>query len=191
MAHKEKNNTTKIVVIIILILIIAWTGTAYNGLITKKNNVDGAWGDVQTQYQRRVDLIPNLVNVAKESASFQQETFTEITQLRSQWQTATSQNAQVQTATAIDGLLSKLLVTVENYPDLNIESFLSLQDELAGTENRVAVARTRYNDAVKRYNTATEKIPTNLIANLFGFEQRSFFKATTSGAENAPVVDFS
>lgn len=177
-----------IVVILILILVGTVWGS-YNNLVQLSQNTDRSWADVQVQYQRRVDLIPNLVNVVQTYAGFERDTLTQITQLRSQWQTAPSVNAQVSTANQIESAISKLLVISENYPDLKASAqFISLQDNLAETENMVMVARTRYNAAVRDYNSAVQVFPSNIVAGWFGFAQRDYFTAT-QGSENAPIVN--
>jgi LemA protein len=177
-----------IVAFIILILVgVIWG--SYNSLVGLSQNVDRTWADVETQYQRRVDLIPNLVNVVESYAQFERELLTNITMLRSQWQTSPTQNQQVQTTNQLESAISKLLVVAENYPDLKAnQNFISLQDSLAETENMVSVARTRYNAAVKDYNAMTMYFPSNVIANWFGFSAKPYFDATP-GAENVPIVD--
>jgi LemA protein len=148
---------------------------------------------VEVQYQRRFDLIPNLVNTVKGYAAHEEKLFTEITALRSQWQTARSAgdvNGAIAAAQGADGAISRLLLVAENYPNLKAsENFLSLQDELAGTENRVVFSRNKYNEAVRAYNTAIRRFPTSIIAGIFGFEKKTLFEAQ-AGAENAPQVSF-
>ena len=176
------------VAVLVALLIIG----SYNGLIKASSEVDESWANVETQYQRRADLIPNLIEVVKESASFQEDLFIEVTELRSQWQGAKSSGnraGQIQAGEAMGGALSKLLVTVENYPDLDLDTFKNLQAQLEGTENRVAVSRNRYNEKVKVYNVKIKKFPTVIMANMFGFEKEEFFESD-EGTENAPVVDF-
>jgi len=178
------------IVVLILLMLIGTVWGAYNNLVRLNQGVDNSWANVETQYQRRIDLIPNLVNVVQSYAQFEQETLTEITALRSQWQTSASAEQQVQTANQFESTLSKLLLITENYPQLRAsEQFIALQDSLAETENMISVARTRYNDAVRQYNTATLLFPSNVIARWFGFAGRTYFEATTPGAENAPVVN--
>lgn len=190
----KKLSTGSIVLIsigVVLLLTILWFIGAYNGLIRADADVDEAWANVETQYQRRADLIPNLVEVVKKSASFQQETFTEITALRSQWQsakTAGNRLEQFQIGEAMGSALSRLLVTVENYPNLDLDTFKNLQAQLEGTENRVSVARNRYNEKVKVYNVKIKRIPTVIIANMFGFTEEPFFESK-EGTEEVPVVD--
>ncbi|MBU0953287.1 MAG: LemA family protein [Nanoarchaeota archaeon] len=178
-----------VVVLIILILVSTIWGS-YNSLVYLDQNVDKTWSDVEVQYQRRVDLIPNLVNVVEGFAGFEKETLTEITQLRSQWQSASSAQEQVQTANQIESAISKLLLISENYPTLTAGAqFLALQDSLAETENMVSVARTRYNSAVRDLNAAVKFFPSNIIAQWFGFVEKDYFATITPGAEVAPEVN--
>lgn len=191
---KNLSNSMKILIGIgIFILIIAlWFVGAYNGLIRASTEVDESFANIETQYQRRADLIPNLIEVVKESESFQQETFFEVTKLRSQWQSASTSGdraQQLQVGEALGSALSRLLVTVERYPDLDLDTFKNLQAQLEGTENRIAVARNRYNDKVKVFNVKIRKIPTVIIANMFGYEKQPFFESQP-GTENVPKVDF-
>lgn len=172
-----------------LVLIFIIFGS-YNGLVRADVGADEAWANVETQYQRRYDLIPNLVNTVQGFADQELEVFTEVTRLRSQWQTAPTVNQKIDTSNQLESALSKLLLVQENYPQLKSnENFLRLQDELTGTENRINVARTRYNEAVRTYNVKTRTFPSNIVAGLFGFESKEFFEAD-SGAENAPTVEF-
>ncbi|MBW2973429.1 LemA family protein [Candidatus Woesearchaeota archaeon] len=192
MAKKKKSNAKwwLLGAAVLVVILAFWFVGSYNKLVTLDKTVDEKWANVETQYQRRVDLIPNLVSTVKGYAAHEEKLFTEITKLRSQWQTAQTVNDKVNAATGLDGAISRLLLVVERYPVLKAnENFLSLQDELAGTENRVAVERTRYNEAIKYYNTAIRKIPTNIVASTFGFEKRESFEAE-EGAEKAPEVAF-
>ena len=193
-------NKTLWIILGIIAIIALWIGGSYNGLVTSKENVNQAWGDVETTYQRRLDLIPNLVNTVQGAVKFEQQTQTQIAALRT-GATAASQalaNAQTgeqriaatQQADQVYSNFKALNINVENYPQLKAtENFLSLQDELAGTENRVAVARQRFNEAVKTYNVKTKRFPTNIIAGMFGFSEEQFF-AADAGAAQAPEVKF-
>lgn len=176
-------------VLILLSLLIS----PYNRLVSQEETVLQAWGDVEVQYQRRADLIPNLVETVKGFATQEQEVLTQVTEARSAWaaaQASGDQAAQVQAAQGIDSAISRLLVTVEAYPQLKSNAnFLALQDELAGTENRVSVARIRYNEAVAEYNKMVRKFPSNIYAGMFGFERKESF-AADEGAQNAPTVSF-
>lgn len=177
-----------IAVIAVLAIIFTIWGS-YNTLVQLNQNVDKTWADVEAQYQRRFDLIPNLVSTVQSYAGFEKSTLTQIIELRTQWQAGGTVNQQIQTANQFESTLSKLLLITENYPQLKASSnFLSLQDSLSETENMVSVARTRYNDAVRGYNTATLAFPSNIIAGWFGFTQKDYFNSQ-AGAENAPKVN--
>ena len=179
------------VVVLIVLILVSTVWGSYNSLVGLNQNVDKSFADVQTQYQRRFDLIPNLVNTVSGAAGFEQSTLTEITQLRSQWQTAQTPEQSVRTANQFESALSKLLLITENYPDLTAtQNFQSLQDSLAETENMVSVARTRYNSAVRDYNAAVQFFPSNIIAGWFGFAARSYFTATDAAGNTVPQVNF-
>lgn len=168
-------------------------------MVSQSEGVDQAWANVQSQYQRRADLIPNLVNTVKGYADFEQETLTKVIEARAKaTQTnidpsnLTSENLkQFQEAQGqLSGALSRLLVTVERYPDLKAnQNFLELQAQLEGTENRINVARDAYNTAVKTYNTYIKQFPRVIYAGWFNFEQKPYFEAD-AGAKNAPKVEF-
>ena len=176
--------------IAIILLAVLWYVGTYNSLITMNEGVNGKWAQVETQYQRRVDLIPNLVSTVKGAANFEQSTLEDITKLRSQWQTAPDVNAKVNTANQIETAISKLLVIAENYPQLTAtKNYQSLQDELANTENKVAVERQRYNDAVRDFNARIKTFPSSIVAKQLGYLDRPYFNAKP-GAENAPEVKF-
>ncbi len=164
---------------------------SYNGLVSSNQAVDNAWGNIQADLQRRYDLIPNLVNTVKGYAKHENSVLEEVTRLRSQWGEAHTTDEQVKAANNLEGALGRLMVVVEKYPDLKAnENFLRLQDELAGTENRIAVARMRYNQAVQDYNVKVQSFPSNLMASLGGFKVRdSYFKAEQE-AQEAPKVQF-
>lgn len=190
----------KLLPIAVILIILFWGISVNNSLVEKEEAVNSAWSKVETQYQRRADLIPNLVNTVKGAANFEQETLTAVIEARSK---ATSiqlspemlndpqalenyQKAQSQ----LSGALSRLLVTVEKYPELKANAnFRDLQAQLEGTENRIAVERSRYNDVAKNYNTSVRKFPTSIIASLVGFKTKAYFSAE-EGAEKAPTVSF-
>jgi len=177
--------------LVLAILIVGGSivGT-YNGLVSQDQGAEGAWAQVETVLQRRYDLIPNLVATVQGFADQEREVLTEVTRLRSQWGEASTPNQQAAVAGQLESALGRLMVVVERYPELRSnQNFLALQDELAGTENRIAVERRRYNDAVRSYNTTVQQFPSNLIANMTGFDQREFFEAA-GGADVAPVVEF-
>ncbi|MBW1979663.1 MAG: LemA family protein [Deltaproteobacteria bacterium] len=177
---------------LIVIPILMGMGT-YNSLVAKQEAAKTAWSQVENQYQRRFDLIPNLVETVKGFAKQERDVLTEVTRLRSQWgeARATGNIAGAQKAArGIDALLSRLMVVVERYPELKSnQNFLRLQDQLEGTENRISVERRRYNLAVQEYNTAIRRFPTNLFASMFGFSRMPLFEAE-AGAAKAPKVTF-
>jgi LemA protein len=191
--EKKKLSTgwlVAIVVIIVIALIIMSGIGMYNKLVKSEVSVDTQWGNVQAVYQRRADLIPNLVETVKGAKDFEQQTLTAITEARSAWTNAKTPEEKVAAANGVESALSRLMVVVENYPELKSNAnFLALQDELANTENKVAVERQRYNTAVQDFNTKARVFPTSIVAGMFGFKQRTFF-AAASGAENAPAVKF-
>lgn len=183
----------------IIIITVLFIIGMYNGLVNKDVAVKNAFSKIQSALQRRADLIPNLVETVKGAKDFEQETQTKIAELRSQAgqiqqqvQSATTSTHLQQAGTEMDSVLSRLLVIVESYPDLKAtQNFLSLQDELAGTENRIKFERDNYNDAVQTYETATRKFPTNIFAGMFGFtsDRYNMFQAA-EGSEQAPKVGF-
>lgn len=174
-----------------LVLLLLWVWSAYNGLVTAQESVNGSWAQVETAYQRRMDLIPNLVNTVKGAANFEQETLTAVTEARTQWMGAQgNREAQIAAADQMEGALARLLVTIEAYPQLqSVAAFRDLMTQLEGTENRITVARRDYNDTVRGYNVRIRTFPTNVIAGLFGFPREEFFEALP-GAETAPSVNF-
>ena len=188
-----------IIILVVLALLVIWGVTGYNGLVTMDENVSGQWSNVETQYQRRADLIPNLVSTVKGYASHEKETLEGVVEARSQaTQIKVDANdltpeklAEYQKAQgAVTSALGKLLAITENYPDLKAnQNFLELQAQLEGTENRIAVARKDFNAAAQRYNVAVRRFPSNLIAGLFGFEKKPYFEAS-EGADKAPEVQF-
>lgn len=188
-----------LIIIAVLALLAVWGVTGYNGLVTMEENVNGQWSNVETQYQRRADLIPNLVNTVKGYASHEKETLESVMQARSQ-ATQIKVNADDLTPEklaeyqkaqgAVTSALGKLLAVSERYPDLKAnQNYLELQAQLEGTENRINVARTNFNNTAKEFNTAIRRFPKNILAGLFGFEKRAYFEAA-EGAEQAPKVEF-
>ncbi len=190
-----------VIIVVILGLMVFFGISVNNGLVEREEGVESAWAQVENQYQRRADLIPNLVSTVQGAADFEQETLTAVINARSQ---ATSINvsaadlndpakiAQFQEAQQqLSGALSRLLVSVERYPELRANSnFRDLQAQLEGTENRISTERMRFNNAAQSYNTSIRKFPTSIIASIGGFERKAYFEAE-SGAEQAPTVDFS
>ena len=194
-----KKNKGLIITIVVIVLVALWGILSYNGLVGMDENVSNQWANVETQYQRRSDLIPNLVNTVKGYAKHESQTLEAVMAARSQatqvkidpsnctpQQFAAYQKAQGDVTTA----LGKLLAITENYPDLKAnQNFLELQSQLEGTENRINVARKDFNDSAKEYNTSLRRFPRNIIASMFGFEKRNYFEAE-AGAEKAPKVEF-
>ena len=174
-----------VVLVIAIILVLS-----YNGMVSGEQGVAEKWAQVETQYQRRVDLIPNIVNTVKGEANFEQSTLTKITELRSSWQNASTQTDKVNAANGIESELSRLLLVFENYPQLKAtQGYQDLMVELEGTENRVAFARGEYNLAVKSYNTMIKSLPNNVLSGMFGFSEKAYFESE-EGASNAPDVNF-
>ena len=194
-----KKGTITIIIVAIVAIIAFWAISGYNSLVSMDENVSNQWANVETQYQRRADLIPNLVNTVKGYAAHEKETLEGVIAARSQAtqikvdptdltpeKLAEYQKAQGQLATA----LGKLLAITENYPDLKAnQNFLELQAQLEGTENRINVARKNFNDSAKAYNTAIRRFPKNILAGMFGFDKRAYFEAA-EGAKQAPQVQF-
>ena len=175
---------------IIVFLALSLVGF-YNNLITKSQAIDNQWAQVETQYQRRFDLIPNLVNSVEGIMTQEQTVFGQIAEARTRYSGAATVEEKAKAATQVESALGRLLVVLENYPEIrSAENVSQLMDELAGTENRVAVERRRFNDFVRDYNTTIKKFPANLIAGTFGFNERSYFEAA-EGAEQAPEVEIS
>ena len=189
---KSQKKWVIIVVIIALIILIPYVylkGT-YNGLVTMDESVKAAWAQVENQLQRRFDLIPNLVETVKGYAAQEKEVFVEVTQARSRVAGAGTISDKIGANNQLSSALSRLLVVVERYPELKSNTnFIRLQDELAGTENRIAVERRRYNETVKAFNIKIRSFPTNLIAGMFGFEKAAFFEVPKERQE-APKVKF-
>ncbi len=190
---------TSIIFVAVAAILAFWAISGYNGLVNLDENVNNQWANVETQYQRRADLIPNLVNTVKGYASHEKETLEGVIAARSQAtqiqvnpedltpeKLAAYQKAQG----AISSALGKLLAITEKYPDLKAnQNFMELQAQLEGTENRINVARTNFNNTAKEFNTTIRRFPKNILANLFGFEKRAYFEAA-EGAEQAPKVEF-
>lgn len=180
--------------IIFLIIIVVFLGIwwmSYNGIVTRNEEIDSSWAQVETVLQRRYDLIPNLVNTVKGYASHEKELLEEVTRLRSQWSQAKTTAEKVQAASGIEGVLGRLMVVVEKYPDLKAnQNFLALQDELAGTENRIAVERRRYNQAVRDYNRVVRRFPSNIIAGVHGYEKSTAYFEAAAPAKEVPKVEF-
>lgn len=188
-----------IIVLIVAAIVVVWGITGYNGLVSMDEGVQTKWADVETQYQRRADLIPNLVNTVKGYAAHESETLQAVVEARAK---ATSVNIDPTNITAeqmanfqkaqdgVSSALGRLLVTVEKYPELKAnENFRELQAQLEGTENRISVARRDFNEAARKYNTTLRSFPKNILAGMFGFEKKAYFEAH-EGSDQAPTVQF-
>lgn len=186
------SKTTKTILIILAIVLVIGLimGSTYNGIVNLEQKAIAAESDIDTQLQRRNDLIPNLVNTVQGYASQEKEIFTDIANARAKLSGATSVNEQADADSQLSNALSRLLVVVERYPDLKSnQNFRDLQVQLEGTENRIAIARQDYNNAATAYNTKIRKFPNNLFSGIFGFEQKDLYKAS-AGAQDVPSVDF-
>lgn len=178
------------VAFIFVLLFGGWFFVTYNGLVAAEEGVDAQWYQVENQYQRRADLIPNLVETVKGIAAHEEKVFTELAKYRSQWNSAKTHEEKIEAAKGLDTARLMLLAIVENYPQLKSnDNFLALQAQLEGTENRIAVERMRYNEKVRDYNTRIKRMPSSFVANMFDFRSKSYFEAER-GAEEAPEVKF-
>src|ERR1700729_225352 len=179
------------VVVVIVLGVFGWLMGEKNGLVTERESVTAAWSQLDVALQRKSDLIPNLVETVKGFAKQEQAVIKEVTDARAALGGARTPADKIQANSQLDGALSRLLVVVENYPQLKSnENFLRLQDELAGTENRIAVERRKYNETVQKYNTDIELFPNNIAASMFGFQRNDAYFKTEAGARNAPKVSF-
>jgi len=175
---------------LIILIVVLWFIGTYNSLISTDQTVNEKWSQVENQYQRRADLIPNLVETVKGYAAHEKTVMEEVTKARSQWAAAKSPDEKIKAAGEMDSAISRLMVVVENYPQLKAsDNFVALQAQLEGTENRVTVARMDYNTAVKEYNTKIKVIPTSIVAGMYGFTDKLYFEAE-KGTEKAPKVNF-
>ena len=182
-----------IAIIIVIVIFIAGSSCVgkYNTLVTLNESVDTAWAQVENVLQRRNDLIPNLVNTVKGYAAHEQKVFIDVTEARAKVGQAKSVPDKVAANNQLTAALGRLLLVVERYPDLKAnQNFLALQDELAGTENRIAVERRRYNEAVKGYNVFVRRFPNNLIAGLFGYARENIYFKAAEEAKEVPKVEF-
>ncbi len=195
----SKGRITTLIVVGVIVILIFWIFGSYNGLVNKEEAVNKQWADVESQYQRRSDLIPNLVNTVKGYANFEQETLTRVIEARSNATAVkidptnlTPDKVQEfeQAQQGLTSALGRLLVVIERYPDLKAnQNFLDLQAQLEGTENRIQVARQRFNETVNDYNASIRRFPGNLVAGMGGFERKGYFEAA-KGADTAPTVTF-
>lgn len=189
-----------IIIVLGLILLLGGCGcSGYNTMVSQDQNVKSKWGNVQSEYQRRSDLIPNLVNTVKGAADFEKSTLEAVVNARAKATATTIDPANLtpeniakfqQAQGELSGALSRLLVTIERYPDLKAnQNFRDLQAQLEGTENRIKVSRNDFNASVQTFNTTVKSFPNNIFAGMFGFKEKGYF-AADAGAEKAPTVDF-
>ena len=194
-----KKNLGWIIPVGIIVVLVMWAIGGYNGMVKMDEQVQNKWANVETQYQRRADLIPNLVSTVKGYAKHEQQTLEDVVKARSE---ATQLKVDAENLTpeklaafqkaqsGVSSALGRLLAVAENYPDLKAnQNFLELQSQLEGTENRITVARKDFNDAAKSYNQSIRQFPKNILAGMFGFEKKSYFEAE-AGSEKAPKVEF-
>ena len=194
-----KKNLGWIIPVGIIVILVMWAIGGYNGMVKMDEQVQNKWANVETQYQRRADLIPNLVSTVKGYAKHEQQTLEDVVKARSE---ATQVKVDAENLTpeklaafqkaqsGVSSALGRLLAVAENYPDLKAnQNFLELQSQLEGTENRITVARKDFNDAAKSYNQSIRQFPKNILAGMFGFEKKSYFEAE-AGSEKAPKVEF-
>ncbi len=187
------------VLALVVLSVIVWGTKVYNGMVTMNEGVTSQWGNVETQYQRRSDLIPNFVNTVKGAASFEQTTLTQVIEARSKATSVTIDPANMtaenmqqfqQAQGQVTSALSRLMVVVEQYPELKAtQNFRDLQVELEGTENRISVERRKFNEVAREYNTYIKRFPQNFVAGMFGFQAKPYFDSV-EGAEKAPAVTF-
>lgn len=178
------------VLIGIVLLLVLWIIAGYNGLVSAGVNVETQWSQVETQYQRRIDLVPNLVRTVQGAARFERETLEGVTEARTRWLDAPTRAQRIAAAGQFESAIARLLVTVEAYPQLQaVQAFRDLLAQLEGTENRISVARRDYNEAVQSYNLRVKRFPSSVLATFFGFGEETFFEAA-AGADVAPSVQF-
>lgn len=180
-----------IIAVVVLVLISVLIGVGYyNSFVTQSNAIEGQWKQVEVQYQRRFDLIPNLVESVKGLQAQEQKIFGDLAAARANYTGARSAEDRVKAANELEGSLSRLIAIFENYPQIKSDqAVIRLMDELSGTENRIAVERRRYNEIVQSYNTSVTTLPGKLFASFMGFQPKTYFQATP-GSENAPKVSF-
>lgn len=186
----KKSTIILLIVAVLLVIFGANIIGRYNQLVELETSVDARWAQVENQLQRRADLIPNLVNTVKGYASHEERVFADIADARSRLLGARTPEAQMEANAGLDSALGRLLAISEAYPELKADtSFIRLQDELAGTENRIATERMRFNESVQTWNTTIRRFPTNLVANIMGKQAKAFFEAAPS-ARTVPQVQF-
>lgn len=177
------------IVLALVVLFVIYGFSTYNRLVSANEAIDGQWAQVETQYQRRFDLVPQLVNSVKGVLKQEDKIFTEIADARTRYSGASNSNEKVKAASEVESALGRLLVIVENYPQLKSSENVSiLMAQLEGAENRISVERSRFNDAVRAYNLSVKKFPSSLIANISNFSERNYFESSEE-AKNAPNVN--
>ncbi|MGL5547570.1 MAG: LemA family protein [Tannerellaceae bacterium] len=180
-----------IVILVVIVLIVLYIISMYNSLVRMRNTVDKEWKNIDVQLERRYALIPNLVETVKGYAKHEQDTLTQIAQLRSAAMSATNVAEKAQFDNQLTAVLAGLRVSLEAYPDLKAnQNFLQLQEELTSTENKISFSRHLYNDVVTTYNTKIQVFPSNIMANMFGFKEKDLFEVSTPEARTAPKVSF-
>ena len=180
-----------IIALVVIGLVVVYVIILYNGLISKKNNVDRAWSDIDTHLQKRYDLVPNLVNTVKGYMKHEQEVLENITEARTKWMNSSTLKDKEEVENQMAGALKSLFAVSENYPELKAnENFKLLQEDLTAIENKLAYARQRYNRTVKAFNTAIQKFPTVIFANMLNFEQQEYFEVETEEARRPVEVSF-
>jgi LemA protein len=178
-------------IVAVLVVVVLWAIGVYNRLVTLRNRVDNTWAQIDVQLKRRYDLIPNLVETVKGYAKHERETFENVTKARAAAMGARTPGEVAQAEGMLAGALKSLFAVAEAYPDLKAnQNFLQLQGELSTTENRISVSRDTYNETVREFNTRTQLFPANLLAGMFGFRAREFFKVDTGAERQAPKVQF-
>jgi len=185
-----KKHKTWITILVIVLLIVFWTVSKYNAFITQNEQITAQWQQVENQYQRRFDLIPNIVSTVKGVAKQEQTVFGDIAEARTRYAGAVTADAKAAAATQIESALGRLLVIAEAYPTLqSSQAYRDLIVSLEGTENRITVERQKYNDLVRIFDTAVKRFPTSVVAGLFGFEERAYFDVPEAN-QTVPKVDF-
>ncbi|MFZ4631771.1 MAG: LemA family protein [Patescibacteria group bacterium] len=185
----KKNSIILLAILGIVVLLIGWFWSSYNTLVTVNEQVDQQWAQVEVQYQRRFDLIPNLVGAVKGAMGQEQKVFGDLAAARQNYSGANTTNAKAEAASQVEGALSRLLVIMENYPQLkSIDTVNTLMAQLEGTENRISVERSRFNEEARNYNILVKRFPMSLMASIFNYSQKAYFQVAPVAAE-APKVD--
>ena len=180
-----------LIALVIIVLLVVWIISIYNGLIKSRQKVDNAWSQIDVQLQRRFDLIPNLVDTVKGYMAHESSVLEKVTELRTSWANAKTVAEKMEISNQLSDTLKTIMAVSENYPDLKAnQNFMSLQEELTNTENKISYSRQFYNDTVTRYNTMLETFPSNLVASMFHFEAEKLFEVDNPSARQNVKVDF-